>query len=75
ESGNVKTADGSEVITTNNAHSNLFDFRRRIQVAVNYKRISPYIGYSTGLVNYSNSIGGTNDAFARMIRIGIAYKL
>jgi hemolysin activation/secretion protein len=74
QSGNVKTADGSEVITTNNAHSNLFDLRRRIQVAVNYKRISPYIGYSVGLVNYSNSTGGANDAFARMIRVGIAYK-
>ncbi|HSZ84613.1 MAG TPA: hypothetical protein VK787_01210 [Puia sp.] len=75
ENGNVKTSDGSEVITTNNAHSNLFDFRRRIQVAVNCKRISPYIGFSTGLVNYSNSTGGANDAFARMIRVGIAYKL
>jgi hemolysin activation/secretion protein len=74
ENGNVKTADGSKIITTNNAHSNLFDFRRRIQVAVNYKRMSPYIGYSTGLVNYSNGSDGANDAFARMIRVGIAYK-
>ena len=76
ESGDIKASDGTEMVTSsNNAHSNLFDFRRRIQVAVNYKRISPYIGYSVGLVNYSNNSGGTNDAFARMIRIGIAYKL
>jgi hemolysin activation/secretion protein len=76
ESGGAKASDGTEIVTsTNNAHSNLFDFRRRIQLAVNYKRISPYIGYSVGLVNYSNSSGGANDAFARMLRIGIAYKL
>ncbi len=77
ESGKAETDKGVEITMPSTfSNSNLFDFRRRLQVAVNYKRISPYIGYSRGLVNYLSGItGGSNNTYARMIRVGIAYKL
>lgn len=77
ESGNAKASNGTKIqMSSNNSGSNLFDIRRRIQVAVNYKRISPYIGYSVGLINYiTGKSGGNYEAYSRMIRVGIGYKI
>jgi hypothetical protein len=76
ESGSAKTSNGNEIYTSaNKSGSNLFDFRKRIQIACNYRKISPYLGYSVGLVDYVSNMGVSNSAFSRMKRIGIAYRI
>ena len=77
ESGKAETANGAEIFMPSSFSSpNLFDFRRRIQVSVNYKRMSPYIGYSRGLVSYHSGFpGGPDDPHSRMIRTGVVYRL
>jgi len=52
------------------------DIRPRIQIGIEKNRIGGYIGYSKGLLNYkSGYIGGTNEAFSNMIRIGLKFQL
>jgi hypothetical protein len=77
KTGSATTASGSMIqLSSDNNGSNLIDIRRRIQLAVNYKKISPYIGYSTGLLNYNTGkVGGNYEAYSRMIRVGITYKI
>jgi len=76
ESGSAKTSNGIRIYTSNNkSQSNLFDFRKRIQIGLNYRKITPYLGYSAGIVDYVSNTGVLNSAFSRMKRIGIAYRL
>jgi len=52
------------------------DIRPRIQLGIQKNKIGGYIGYSKGLKNYkSGFIGGTNEAFSEIIRIGLTYQL
>jgi len=52
------------------------DVRPRIQIGIQKNKVGGYIGYSKGLTNYkSGYIGGTNEAYSEMIRMGITYKL
>lgn len=53
-----------------------FDFRPRIQVGIQKHKIEGYIGYSKGMINYkSGFVGGTNEVYSEMIRVGLTYKL
>lgn len=52
------------------------DVRPRIQIGIQKNKVGGYIGYSKGLTNYkSGFIGGTNEAYSEMMRMGITYKL
>ena len=54
-----------------------FDFRPRIQLAAYYGKTGIYFGYSYGLLNYEmwTKGGNNNEAFARLIRFGITYRI
>lgn len=76
ESGSAITMDGYEYTTSENRKTINFDLRPRMQISMWYKRIGIYAGYSLGIINYkSGYIGGTNEAWSRMIRFGIGYQL
>lgn len=73
--GTAKTStEGRSKLSYN--HDNLLDLRPRIQVAVNYRRMSAFIAYAHGLIPYNfDEIGAANYIFAQILRIGVAYRL
>jgi len=65
---NYKTSTARKMITT--------DIRPGLQLAVGYKKFGIYTGYYWGLKNYkAGYIGGTNDAYSRLLRFGVSYLL
>lgn len=76
EIGNATDADGIEYSTSLDRKTIKYDFRPRIQISTDYKKFGLYLGYSVGLPNYlEDYIGGVNEAYSRIIRFGITYKL
>jgi hypothetical protein len=76
EIGNATAVDGTKYSSSVGRKTINIDFRPRIQVSTDYKKIGLYLGYSLGLVNYkSGYVGGTNEAFSKLIRFGITYKI
>jgi len=52
------------------------DIRPRIEFTNYYKKFGLTIGYSYGLINYTNRMVGANmEVFSRMIRFGLTYRL
>lgn len=61
-----------------------FDLRPGVQLSANYKKLELYVGYSYGLVDYmmwtkTEVYPGVNyvtpDAYARLLRFGVTYKI
>lgn len=76
EIGDASDEDGIEYSTSLDRNRIKYDFRPRIQISTDYKKFGLYLGYSIGLSNYLGGyIGGVNEAYSRMIRFGITYKL
>lgn len=69
--------DGSGTVTTDLERTEAGnDYRLRSSLDVHYKQWGLSIGYSHGLRNYKGStLGTSNRAYSRYIRIGISYKL
>ncbi|QKJ61910.1 outer membrane beta-barrel protein [Flavobacterium sp. M31R6] len=76
EIGNATDMDGIEYSTSLDRKTINYDFRPRVQISTDYKKFGLYLGYSIGLSNYLEGyIGGVNEAYSRMMRFGITYKL
>lgn len=76
EHGTATAANGVKYSTSVDRKTIKSDFRPRIQIAADYKKIGAYIGYSFGLANYkSGYIGGINECYARLLRFGLTYRL
>ena len=59
----------------NNA-ANRFDARLRADATAWYHRVGCNVSYSHGLINYqSGLIGGSPEVYARILRLGLAYRL
>lgn len=76
EKGNATATDGIEYSTSLDRKTIKQDFRPRIQISTDYKKIGLYLAYSVGLVNYKEGyIGGVNEAYSKIIRFGLTYQI
>jgi hypothetical protein len=76
ENGDATDMDGIEYSTSLDRKTIKYDFRPRVQISTDYKKFGLYLGYSIGLSNYIDGyVGGVNEAYSRMIRFGITYRL
>ena len=76
EKGSAKAANGTTFKTSSDRKTIKSDVRARLQLSADHKRIGTYIGYSLGHSNYkSGYIGGTNEAYAKILRFGLTYLL
>ena len=77
EIGNATTTDGISYSTSVNRNLINFDFRPRIQLIFNYKKLGLYVGYSYGLINYMMQYKGDaiNQVFSRLFRFGVTYQI
>lgn len=52
------------------------DIRPRVQANVSKGKYGVYAGYSSGIRNYRSGFdGGTNEAYSRMVRFGLTFRL
>ena len=66
-----------DIYTTSNDIKGInFDFRPRIQLESNLKKVGVYVGYSYGIVNYypQNQVANP-EAYSRLIRFGLSFKI
>lgn len=78
EHGDAKSTDNAQFhIETSRDREHLkTDLRPRIQLSTSFDRIGCYLGYSFGLMSYkSGMIGGSSEAYSRMLRFGLSYRL
>jgi hypothetical protein len=78
ERGKATAENGNTYVLKNEKSHPKFDPRLRSQIAISFnEKIDLYIGYSYGFWNYKSEFVGITDdnAFARMIRFGVAYRL
>jgi hypothetical protein len=76
EKGNATATNGTAYTTSQDRKTIKSEMRPRIQLAAGDHKTGVYFGYSHGFANYqSGSIGGINEAYARLIRFGLTYKL
>ncbi|WKN44103.1 outer membrane beta-barrel protein [Tunicatimonas pelagia] len=75
EKGNAEA--GTQDYTTERDRKTIdTDIRPRIQANVSKGKYGGYVGYSRGIKNYkSGFIGGTNEAYSRLIRFGLTYRV
>ena len=83
--GNATISNGGRITVFDRTTPNVwFDFRPRVQLAANYKKLGLYVGYSYGLVDYTmwskapTNQDGSNtsaDAYARLLRFGVTYRI
>lgn len=76
ERGHATTGSG-EKYTTNTDRGNTIDFRPRLQVGVNYRKISGFLSFADGLIPYDIGEMGISQmgVYANVWRLGFAYKL
>jgi len=78
EDGDAKSTDNAQfhIETSTDRKSLNTDIRPRIQLSTSFDRIGGYIGYSYGLKSYKGGmIGGSTEAYSRMLRFGLSYRL
>ena len=78
EKGNATAVNGIKyTVSVTRSKDTRFDLRPRIQLSAYYGRTGIYLGYSYGLINYQPDLLGSvnNEAFARLIRFGITYRI
>jgi hypothetical protein len=76
ENGEAQASNGATYTSSWDRKTISVDFRPRLQVSVGYHKTAVYIGYSDGLMNYmAGYIGGINDAYSRILRFGLQYKI
>lgn len=83
--GSAIISNGTKISIFDRTTPNVwFDFRPRVQLAANYKKLALYVGYSYGLVDYKmwskaptiqNGNSSLSGAYARFLRFGIEYKI
>lgn len=72
----VKATATQDVKVTNDLHKPEPDIRPRVQVNASYKSVGIYAGYSWGERNYMEGyVGGNPEAYPRIFRFGISYRL
>ena len=71
--GEVDASDGAKFYPSRNMKSINTDLRPRLQLAVDYKKLGIYAGYSLGLADYKKD-QGQKKASLRIIRFGITYR-
>lgn len=78
EKGDAKSIDNAQfhIETSRDRKDINTDLRPRIQLSTEFDKIGLYVGYSHGLSNYRANLTGLNaDAYSRMWRVGISYRL
>lgn len=78
ENGDAKSIDNSQFhIQTSVDRKRLkTDLRPRIQLSTDFERTGFYVGYSHGMRNYMAGLDGmTVEAYSRMLRVGLTYRL
>jgi hypothetical protein len=76
EKGDATNSTGAKYTTTRDRKTIKTDVRPYGQLAATYKNAGVFVGYAYGLSNYkSGYIGGTNEAYARLLRFGITYQV
>ena len=76
ENGNATAINGTKYETSIDRKTIKWDIRPRMQISADYKKIGLYVGYSFGLSNYKREyLGGINEAYSRIIRFGMTYKI
>lgn len=79
--GNATATNGKKYTTLDRERKSVsFDFRPRVQLSANYKKLGLYLGYSYGLINYLmfTKVEINVDSWrslTRLIRFGITYKI
>ena len=76
ENGFVDVFNDIRPTTSVNIKNINFDFRPRIQLEFNFKKVGVYVGYSYGIVNYypQNQVANP-EAYSRLIRFGLSFKI
>lgn len=78
EKGDAKSVDNAQfhIETSRDRKTINTDFRPRLQLSTDFDKIGLYVGYSYGLRNYRAGFTGTDvDAYSRMWRVGLSYRL
>ncbi|WP_448697976.1 hypothetical protein ACFGVR_14235 [Mucilaginibacter sp. AW1-3] len=76
ENGRTPSASGSDVTTDIERSHPSSDFGYRFELKANYLRYGITAGYDYGLSNYySGYVGGRPEAYSRMIRFGLSYRI
>ena len=73
EDGNATASNKSVYTTDNEIDKPLIDFRPRIQLNTQFKKVGFLVGYSLGLTNYQ--IQNNPKAFTRFLRLGLSYQM
>lgn len=76
ENGEAVTSNGLSYTTSLERKTITTDLRPGVQIGAQYKDVGVYIGYSSGISNYlSGYIGGSNEAYSRLLRFGLTYQI
>ena len=76
ERGDATEANGSKHLVSQDRSHPKTDFRLRGNATVYYRKLGLSTSYSYGLTNYqAGYVGGTNEAAARVWRLGVVYRL
>ncbi|OOQ59268.1 outer membrane beta-barrel protein [Mucilaginibacter pedocola] len=76
EKGSAKTDDGTTYKTNVDRKTISTDFRLRFGLAAHLNKFSLNASYAHGLRNYMEGyVGGTNEAYSRVVRVGLGYRL
>lgn len=74
EKGKAVAENGRNYFSDSKQKVVALDCRPRAQIAVNYRRISLYGGYSIGITNYNVEwAGGQNELYSGYLRFGASY--
>ncbi|MBC7874657.1 MAG: outer membrane beta-barrel protein [Ferruginibacter sp.] len=75
-SATISGSGGNTVTTDIDRDKTGLDFRTGLQTRINYRRYSLLAGYWVGQTNYyKDYIGGNAEAYSRLFRAGISYRL
>ncbi|MBF9254413.1 outer membrane beta-barrel protein [Pontibacter sp. 172403-2] len=76
EHGQATDAYGNDVTTSLERHKPAIDFRPRLGIAAYRKHLGLAFSYAHGLTNYTSGYEGANsEVYARVLRLGLLYRL
>jgi len=76
ENGNATDAYGNEVTTSLKRNKPDIDFRPRLGIVAYRNHLGLTLSYAHGLTNYTSGYDGANsEVYARVLRLGILYRL
>lgn len=76
EEGRATNAAGRVFTTDREREQPGLDVRPRLDLTTYYRHVGLSLGYAHGLTNYRRDwVGGTNEAYSQVWRLGVAYRL